>query len=202
MLHRLRALDWLGDRQAIPEIEGVLRGERQAVHFSAEAAGRRHPSAGDAVCMAWRSGQVLSARRVGKSDSLSVIVPYRNEVSHIGACCEALERQSLRRDHYELLFVDNRSTDGTSEAIRSAPGVTLIREERPGSYVARNAAQIRAAQTFRLQVRSEINPTVRLQSVDNRVAVGGRLAVPAFLLAPTKVGQALPYTARVQPCAA
>ena len=78
----------------------------------------------------------------------SVIVPYRNEVSHIVACCEALERQSLRRDRYELLFVENRSTDGTSEAIRSTRGVTLIREERPGSYVARNAALRRAAGQF------------------------------------------------------
>ena len=33
---------------------------------------------------------------------------------------------------------------------------------------------------------------VALQSVDNRPAVRGRLAVPAFPLAPTRVGQALP----------
>jgi len=32
----------------------------------------------------------------------------------------------------------------------------------------------------------------RPQSVDNRRAVGGRLAVPAFLLVLTRVGQALP----------
>jgi hypothetical protein len=35
-------------------------------------------------------------------------------------------------------------------------------------------------------------------SVNNGPAVGGRLAVPTFLLAPTWVGQAHPYTARVQ----
>jgi hypothetical protein len=40
-----------------------------------------------------------------------------------------------------------------------------------------------------------------LQSLDNRPAVGGRHAVPAFLLAPTRVEQALP-TARLQPLAA
>jgi glycosyltransferase involved in cell wall biosynthesis len=70
----------------------------------------------------------------------SVIVPYRNEASYIGACCEALQRQSIGRDRYELLFVDNRSTDGTSQLIGCAPDVTVIREERPGPYAARNAA--------------------------------------------------------------
>jgi glycosyltransferase involved in cell wall biosynthesis len=78
----------------------------------------------------------------------SVIVPYRNEASHIGACCEALQRQSLARDHYELWFVDNHSTDGTTDALRSTPGATLIREDRLGSYAARNAAIRRAAGRF------------------------------------------------------
>ena len=73
-----------------------------------------------------------------------MIVPYRNEASSIGACCEALQGQSIGRDRYEVLFVDNRSTDGTSELIGCAPGVTVIREERPGPYAARNAA-IRSA---------------------------------------------------------
>lgn len=77
-----------------------------------------------------------------------MIVPYRNEASRIGACCEALERQSLGRDRYEVLFVDNRSTDGTSQLIRTTPGVTVIREEKPGPYAARNAAIRRARGRF------------------------------------------------------
>ena len=77
-----------------------------------------------------------------------MIVPYRNEASHIGACSEALERQSLGRGRYEVLFVDNRSTDRTSELIPAGPGVSLIREEGPGAYAARNAAIRRARGQF------------------------------------------------------
>jgi len=87
-------------------------------------------------------------RQLTKQVVFSVIVPYRNEARHIGACCAALQRQSLGRDRYELVFVDNRSTDGASEIIRSTPGVTLIREERPGPYAARNAALQRATGQF------------------------------------------------------
>jgi glycosyltransferase involved in cell wall biosynthesis len=78
----------------------------------------------------------------------SVIVPYRNEALHIGACSEALQRQSVGRGRYELLFVDNSSTDGTTEVIRNAPGITVIREGRKGSYAARNAAILRAKGQF------------------------------------------------------
>jgi len=80
----------------------------------------------------------------GEQLTFSVIVPYRNEASHIAACCESLQRQTIRRERYELLFVDNGSTDGTTGAIRGGPGTTVMREEKPGAYVARNAA-IRSA---------------------------------------------------------
>ena len=77
-----------------------------------------------------------------------MIVPYRNEASRIEACFKALAQQSLARDRYEVFFVDNRSTDSTSELIPATPGVTLIREQRPGPYAARNAAIRRAKGRF------------------------------------------------------
>jgi glycosyltransferase involved in cell wall biosynthesis len=78
----------------------------------------------------------------------SVIVPFRNEAPHIGACIESLQWQSIERSRYELLFVDNGSTDGAGDMIRGVPGVTVIREDKPGSYVARNAAIRVAAGRF------------------------------------------------------
>lgn len=85
---------------------------------------------------------------LGDQVVFSVIVPYRNEALHMRACCEALQRQSLGGDRYELLFVDNRSSDGTSEWIRPGPGITLLREEKPGAYAARNRAIPRAIGQF------------------------------------------------------
>jgi glycosyltransferase involved in cell wall biosynthesis len=113
----------------------------------------------------------------------SVIVPYRNEASHIGACCEALERQSIGRGRYELFFVDNHSTDGTSEVIRSAPGVTLIREEKPGPYAARNTAIRRAAGRFIAFTDADCAPAPdwleqaqqAMQATGAAIAVGRRI---------------------------
>jgi glycosyltransferase involved in cell wall biosynthesis len=85
----------------------------------------------------WRKG---GPEPIDVTPIFSVIVPYRNEARHISACVKALQQQSIGASRYELLFVDNGSTDGTSSAIREAPGVAVIREGKPGSYAARNAA--------------------------------------------------------------
>lgn len=62
---------------------------------------------------------------------LTVIVPARNEEDCLGACLESLVRQSedifeLGRD-WELIVVDDESTDRTAEIARSFPGVTLMK---------------------------------------------------------------------------
>jgi glycosyltransferase involved in cell wall biosynthesis len=65
---------------------------------------------------------------------LTVIVPARNEEDCIGACLTSLVSQSedvfqLGRD-WELIVVDDDSTDRTAEIARSFPGVTVIRAAR------------------------------------------------------------------------
>ena len=62
---------------------------------------------------------------------LTVIVPARNEEDCIGACLESLVGQSeeifqLGRD-WELIVVDDDSTDRTAEIARSFTGVTVVR---------------------------------------------------------------------------
>jgi len=112
----------------------------------------------------------------------SVIVPYRNEASHIGACCAALQRQSIGRHRYELLFVENHSSDASSEVIRSTPGITLIREDKQGPYAARNAAIQRAAGQFFAFTDADCVPAVdwleqaqqAMQATGAAVAVGPR----------------------------
>jgi len=61
---------------------------------------------------------------------LTVIVPARNEQDCLGACLESLVSQSneffsLGRD-WELLVVDDGSTDGTGSIAQSFAGVTVI----------------------------------------------------------------------------
>ena len=62
---------------------------------------------------------------------LTVIVPARNEEQRLGACLESLVSQSeeifkLGRD-WELIVVDDQSTDRTTDIARSFAGVTATR---------------------------------------------------------------------------
>ena len=65
---------------------------------------------------------------------LTVIVPARNEEDCLGACLESLAAQSdeifkLGRD-WELIVVDDHSTDRTAEIARGFDGVTLMHAEK------------------------------------------------------------------------
>lgn len=71
---------------------------------------------------------------------VSVIIPVWNSPADIRRCLAAIGRQTLPRDRFEILVVDNGSTDDTAEAARAVPGVIVLQETRPGSYAARNCA--------------------------------------------------------------
>ncbi len=47
----------------------------------------------------------------------SVVVPVRNEAEHIGPCLDALLRQTYPSEHYEVIVVDDGSTDATSQIL-------------------------------------------------------------------------------------
>lgn len=49
---------------------------------------------------------------------ISVIIPAYNEEKLIGKCLKALQNQSLPRNHYEIIVVDNNSTDRTKEIVK------------------------------------------------------------------------------------
>lgn len=61
---------------------------------------------------------------------LSVIVPARNEADCLAACLKSLIAQSeesfLLGEHWELLVVDDESTDQTRAIAGSFPGVTVL----------------------------------------------------------------------------
>ncbi len=85
---------------------------------------------------------------------LTVIVPARNEEGSLGTCLQSLAAQSeeifeLGRD-WELIVVDDHSTDRTSEIARSFAGVTLIQAAKlePG-WTGKNNAVWTAARLAR-----------------------------------------------------
>jgi glycosyltransferase involved in cell wall biosynthesis len=67
---------------------------------------------------------------------VSIVIPVYNEAAHLGACLEAISRQSVRP--YEVIVVDNNSTDGTREVALGYDFVTVLHERRQGVVYARD----------------------------------------------------------------
>lgn len=71
---------------------------------------------------------------------VAVVIPVWNGRTILGRCLDALERQTLPRDRFDIIVVDNGSTDGTADIARGYANVTVLEEPTPGSYAARNTA--------------------------------------------------------------
>jgi len=70
----------------------------------------------------------------------TIIVPVHNTAAHLEGCIAALLAQDYPRDQFEILMVDNNSTDGSHEILARADGIRALAEATPGSYAARNRA--------------------------------------------------------------
>ena len=70
---------------------------------------------------------------------ISVVVPCYNSERYLPRCLEALLSQSFSTARYEVIVVDNGSTDRSVGLIRGYGRVRLVEASRRGSYVARNA---------------------------------------------------------------
>ena len=62
---------------------------------------------------------------------VSVVIPVYNEEAHLGAVLDDLMNQDYPRDHFEILVVDGKSTDRTTEIVRrymspASPAVRLF----------------------------------------------------------------------------
>ena len=72
-----------------------------------------------------------------KSVSISVIVPAYNAAATIAECMAALSNQSLPQSEYEVIVVDDGSTDNTAD-IAARYGARVLRQANSGPAVARN----------------------------------------------------------------
>ncbi|PSN14668.1 glycosyl transferase family 2 [filamentous cyanobacterium CCT1] len=70
--------------------------------------------------------------------SVSVIIPVFNDSERLQVCLSALEQQTYPSDRYEVLVVDNGSTEDIESAVANFPHARFIHEPQPGSYAARN----------------------------------------------------------------
>jgi glycosyltransferase involved in cell wall biosynthesis len=80
----------------------------------------------------------MRERKHTSMPSVSVIVPAYNSERYVQRCIEGLLEQTYPSSAYEIVMVDNNSTDRSREIIRSYPRIRLILEPKQGSYAARN----------------------------------------------------------------
>ena len=74
---------------------------------------------------------------------VSIIVPVFNGEKTIEKCIQSLLNLHYPKDKYEIIIVDNNSTDNTRQIVEKYP-VKLLLETKRGSYAARNTG-IKAA---------------------------------------------------------
>ena len=90
---------------------------------------------------------------------VSVIVPVWNSPDLIARCLAALKRQNYPKNRFEVIVVDNGSTDNTAKIVRLFAGVQLVAEAEPGSYQARNTGLKRATGEYVAFTDADCVPT-------------------------------------------
>lgn len=91
-----------------------------------------------------------------QSMRVSITIPVYNEGERIAACLRAIRAQSVQP--YEVIVIDNNSTDNTRAVVRRFRGVRLVAAKRQGVIHARN----RGFNTARGDIIGRIDADTRL----------------------------------------
>jgi len=93
----------------------------------------------------------------GQALSISVVIPAYNAAATMAECLGALNRQSVGRNAYEVIVVDDGSTDGTAD-IASRYGARVLKQPNAGAASARNKGIGRASGDIILFTDSDCAP--------------------------------------------
>jgi len=82
--------------------------------------------------LAWRSIPGFKILPTSPHTKISVIIPARNEEANIGMLLDALKKQSYPEELFEVIVVDDHSTDATADIVRQYSFVKLIQLKEQG----------------------------------------------------------------------
>ncbi|WP_121119839.1 glycosyltransferase family 2 protein [Croceibacterium ferulae] len=106
-----------------------------------------------------RERQEDSALRSSSQPPLaSVIIPTYRDWTRCFECLDALREQTLDAAVFEIIVVNNDPADLCPDTGRLAQNVTIIDEEAPGSYAARNAGVAASSGTLLAFTDSDCRP--------------------------------------------
>lgn len=69
---------------------------------------------------------------------ISVLVPFHNSEATLQVCIESLLAQKEVGCTFEVILINNNSTDSSTKIASSYPSIRLLHEDKPGAYAARN----------------------------------------------------------------
>ena len=133
---------------------------------SADASEALHPAS-------WRTlANSRKGRRQKTRPDFSLIIPTCNRCATLRACLANLAAQSLPADRFEVIVVDDGSTDGTEELCRTFPRffrLEYIRQPNAGAGAARRAGVARSAGEYLLLINDDTIATPNLLAEHLRV---------------------------------
>jgi glycosyltransferase involved in cell wall biosynthesis len=114
---------------------------------------------------------------------LSVIVPVFDDRIGLCRCLEALDRQTMPKDRFEVIVVDNGSHQPMTPLVDQFPFARCVIEPKNGSYAARNRGAQHATGAVLAFTDADCQPlpdwlmqTARVFELEARVsAIGGRI---------------------------
>jgi GT2 family glycosyltransferase len=91
---------------------------------------------------------------------ISVVIPAYNAEALISKCLDSLLKQTIDQTKYEIIVVDDGSTDATADVVQSFENVRLIKQNNQGPAAARNNGAANAKGDIILFTDSDCVPAI------------------------------------------
>ncbi len=89
---------------------------------------------------------------------VSVVIPVYNDNERLKMCMDRLDKQTYGRENFEIIVVDNNSTQNVSEITSQYKDIILLHEKKPGPYAATNTGLKKAKGPVIAFTASDVKP--------------------------------------------